>query len=120
MGINLACNKIPTWKFALLLLMLVPAGLFAQAQVISGTITDAATGVPLPGVTVVVKGTTLGSVSDFEGNYTIQVPPDATLQFTYVGYGSTEEVVGERTTIDARLGEVSTELDEIVVIGYGV
>ncbi len=112
-------NKIPTWKFALLLCMLVPASLFAQTTDVTGTITDLETGEALPGVTVVVKGSTIGSVTNFEGNYTITVPLDATLIFTYVGYGPEEVVVGAQTSIDIQLSQVTTELDEIVVIGYG-
>lgn len=112
-------NKIPIWKFVLLLLMLVPASLFAQTSDITGTVTDVATGEPLPGVTIIVKGTTIGAVTNFEGVYAITVPPDASLVLSYVGYGSEEVVVGDQTVIDIQMSEVSTELDEIVVIGYG-
>ncbi len=113
-------NKIPIWKLFLLLLMMVPASLFAQASEITGTITDAANGEPLPGVTIIVKGSTIGTVTDFEGNYSIFVPPNSTLEFTYVGYGPEEAIVGDQTIIDIQMSETSTELDEIVVIGYGV
>lgn len=113
-------TKTPSWKFVFLLLMLVPLSLFAQTTVITGTVTDIASGEPLPGVTVIMKGTTIGAVTNFEGNYSIQVSSDATLVFSYVGYGSEEVAVEDRIIIDIQLGEVTTELDEIVVIGYGV
>lgn len=113
-------KKIPLWKFTLLLLMLLPISLFAQIDQVSGRVTDAVSGEPLPGVTVIVKGTTIGAVTNFEGSYSIDLPPEATLVFTYVGYGAENVVVGEKTIVDVQLTEVSTELDEIVVIGYGV
>jgi len=113
-------KKNPKWKLSLLLLMLVPVSLLSQTTQIKGSITDAATGAALPGVTVIVKGTTVGAVTDFEGNYTIMIPPDATLVFSYVGYSPEEVAVGQLTQIDVQMNEVSTDLDEIVVIGYGV
>ncbi len=113
-------KNIPKWKLMLLLLMLVPAGLFAQTIELTGTITDAETGEALPGVTVIVKGSTLGAVTDFDGKYEITVTPNATLVFSYVGYSTEEVDVGTQTIIDLQLSEASTELDEIVVIGYGV
>ena len=87
-------KKNPKWKLSLLLLMLVPVSLLSQTTQIKGSITDAATGAALPGVTVIVKGTTVGAVTDFEGNYTIMIPPDATLAFSYVGYSPEEVAVG--------------------------
>jgi iron complex outermembrane receptor protein len=113
-------KNFPGILVVFLLWILIPAGVMAQATDITGTITDGATGEPLPGVTVIVKGTTIGAVTDFEGNYTITVPDGSTLVFSYVGYGSQEIEVGTQTVVDAQLTEATTELDEIVVIGYGV
>ncbi|MEP1094671.1 MAG: TonB-dependent receptor [Cyclobacteriaceae bacterium] len=84
---------------------------------VSGKILDE-NGEPLPGVTVVIKGTTSGTITDIDGNYTITVEDDAILVFSFVGFESQEIAVGSRTTIDVVLGG-ATELDEVVVVAYG-
>ena len=112
-------NKIPYWKLALLLFLLAPLNLSAQTQVITGTVTDANTGEPLPGVTVISKGTTAGSVTDLYGNYSLSVVRGAILVFSYVGYASHEILVEDQISIDVQLEEETTELDEVFVIGYG-
>ena len=90
----------------------------SQAQDVSGTVSDA-TG-PLPGASVVVKGTTTGAQTDFDGNYTItDVPADGTLLFSYIGYASQEVAVNGQTTINITLQEDAEALDEVVIIGYG-
>ncbi|MGB7394628.1 MAG: carboxypeptidase-like regulatory domain-containing protein, partial [Pricia sp.] len=91
---------------------------FVQAQEVSGTVSDA-TG-PLPGASVLVKGTTNGTQTDFDGNYTLDgVPEDGTLVFSYIGYAAQEIPVGGQTTIDVTLQEDAQALDEVVIIGYG-
>ncbi len=91
---------------------------FTQAQEVSGTVSDA-TG-PLPGASVVVKGTTTGAQTDFDGNYTLsEVPDDGTLVFSYIGYANQEIAVNGQTTIDVTLEEDAQALDEVVIIGYG-
>ena len=91
-----------------------------QQQTIKGKITDASTGEALPGVSVVVKGTTTGVNSDIDGNFTINVPsPNSTLVFTFVGYLPQEVVVGGRTTIDLALAVDVKALEEVIVVGYG-
>ncbi|RTE54418.1 TonB-dependent receptor [Arenibacter aquaticus] len=88
------------------------------AQEVSGTVSDA-TG-PLPGASVVVKGTTTGAQTDFDGNYTISdVGPNATLVFSYIGYKTQEVVVGNQTTINITMEEDAETLAEVVIIGYG-
>lgn len=99
--------------------------LFAYAvmgqNVITGVITDESTGETLPGVSVVVKGTTVGTITDIDGNYTIEVPSEATLLvFSYVGMVTQEIEIGTQTTIDVILKADVHGLDEVVVIGYGV
>lgn len=90
----------------------------AQAQEVSGTVSDA--NGPLPGASVVVKGTTTGTQTDFDGNYTLEVSSsDAVLVFSYIGYSTQEVAVGGRTTINVVLQEDATALDEVVIIGYG-
>ena len=86
---------------------------------ISGTVTDSQ-GIPLAGVNVLVKGTTNGSITDFDGNYSINVSSDnATLVFSYIGFGTKEIAIEGKTTINVQMEESAAGLDEIVVIGYG-
>ena len=90
-----------------------------QNITVTGTVTDTY-GEPMPGVNVVVKGTTLGSISDFNGKYSISVPGrDAVLVFSYIGYKVQEMVVGNRTAIDVIMEEDTREIEEVVVVGYG-
>jgi len=91
-----------------------------QQLTVKGRITDAATGEGLPGVSVVVKGTTIGVNTDANGNYSISVPSaNSTLEFTYVGYLPQEVLVEGRTTIDLGLAVNVKALEEVVVVGYG-
>ena len=91
-----------------------------QQQEITGTVTDAESGDPLPGATIQVQGTTTGTVTNTEGVYKIEVSDmEATLVFSFVGYQSKTIPINGRTTIDVELEEETTELDEVVVIGYG-
>src|SRR5690606_6282019 len=77
-------------------------------------------GQPLPGVTVVVKGTTQGTVTNSDGAYSISnIPEDALLVFSFVGMHTHEVVVGDQTRIDTRMEEESIGLEEVVAIGYG-
>ncbi len=100
------------------LLLLFPLIALCQERTITGTVTDA-TG-PLPGASVLVKGTSNGTQTDFDGNFTIDnVPVNATLVFSYIGYQTIEENVNERSSIDVELSEDTQALDEVVVIGYG-
>ena len=85
---------------------------------VTGTIIDDA-GVPLPGASVVEKGTTNGTQTDFDGNYTIEVSDDATLIISYIGYSSREVAVSGQSTINVTLSEDASQLDEVVVTGYG-
>ncbi|WP_420401844.1 SusC/RagA family TonB-linked outer membrane protein [Flagellimonas sp.] len=98
-------------------LLLVGQSVFAQTTV-TGNISDAQG--PLSGASVVVKGTAVGAVADFDGNYTITVPEGSnTLEFSYVGYASQEIAINGRTTIDVILQEDAEALREVVVVGYG-
>ncbi|MEJ1223219.1 SusC/RagA family TonB-linked outer membrane protein [Sediminicola sp. 1XM1-17] len=102
-------------------LMLVGAFLcfgLAKAQTVSGTVSDASG--PLPGASVLVKGTTNGTQTDFDGNYTLNnVGGTATLVFSYIGYKPLEVAVNGRSTISITLEEDAQALDEVVIIGYG-
>ncbi len=108
----------------LLLFMLVTFGFtsnsFSQSIRVNGTITDTA-GVPFPGATVTIKSNqSIGVQSDFEGNYSIEVPNKETvLVYSYLGYITQEITVGNQTTINVSLLEGAENLDEVIVIGYG-
>ena len=95
------------------------AGVLSQNITVSGTVTEAETGELLPGVNVVVVGTTQGSITSVDGVYQISVPADAVLRFSYIGYKIQEIPVNGRTEIDVTLEKESTLMDEIVVVGYG-
>ena len=96
--------------------------LFAQTRVITGTITSAVEGEgPIPGVTVQVKGTTIGASTDASGRYSINVPANATtLVFSYIGMKSQEVAIGNRTAINAVLESDLVGLDEVVVTALGI
>jgi TonB-linked SusC/RagA family outer membrane protein len=76
-------------------------------------------GDPLVGATVIVQGTTLGAVTDFNGQYTIEAPEDGVLVFSYTGYKSVEIEINGRSTIDVTMEESIAALEEVVVVGYG-
>ena len=90
-----------------------------QGIAITGTITDE-NGSPLPGVSISIKGTTRGVVTDFNGKYSITVPDkESVLIFSFLGYITQENMVGERIIMDVELYESVSEIEEVVVIGYG-
>ena len=89
-----------------------------QAVEISGTVVDSH-GEPLMGVNVVEVGTTNGTMTDMDGRFTLSVPSNATLQFSYIGYASQSIAVNGQRTINITLEEDSQNLDELVVVGYG-
>lgn len=92
---------------------------FGQNVPVSGTVLDDM-GQPLPGVNVVIKGTTNGTVTDLDGKYSLEVPEDAVLVFTFVGFTTQEVPLNGRSTIDISLAEDLGDLDEFVVVGYGI
>lgn len=95
------------------------SSLWAETIKVSGTVTSASDGEPLIGVSILQVGTTNGTITDIDGNYTITVEMGAMLKFSYVGMDSREvKVTG--TTLDVALMENSEILDEVVVVGYGV
>jgi len=98
-------------------LLLSSSIVFAQKEV-TGTVSDSSG--PLPGASVVVKGTTTGTTTDFDGNYTIDVPNGETiLIFSFLGYNTKEVIVGTQTTINVTLEEDAESLDEVVVTALG-
>lgn len=101
-----------------LFIILFSLGVFAQIT-IRGTVTSSGDQEPLPGVSVVVKGTTIGTVTDVDGNYSLtNIPTNATLVFSFIGFMTIEEIVDNRRTIDVILTESIQIIDEVVVMGY--
>lgn len=93
---------------------------YAQKMTVTGVVVDN-TNFPLPGVNITVKGTTIGTISDLDGKYSIEVPDrNSTLSFTYVGFTSKEIPVNGQTKLTTTLEESTLDLDEVVVVGYGV
>ena len=92
---------------------------FAQEKTVSGTVSDAS-GMPLPGVNILVKGTTNGTQSDFDGNYSITVNVGDVLTYTYVGLKTVEQTVGSSNTINVTMEEDAAVLDEVVVTAFGI
>jgi hypothetical protein len=93
--------------------------LAAQDRTVTGRVTSADDGSAIPGVNIVVKGTTSGATTDGSGRYSIMAPPNATLVFSFIGLQAQEVAVGNRTNIDVRLVSDVTGLGEVVVVGYG-
>lgn len=107
-------SKLLTLLFALLCTTTV----FAQNRSVQGTVTDA-TGEPLIGVNVSVKGTTIGTITNLDGHYGLEVPANGTLVFSYVGY-VTQEVQATQNILNVTLRDDSQALEEVVIVGYGV
>jgi len=105
-----------TWCLALGLLFLTQLT-FAQQKTVTGTVTDGE-GLPLPGVNIVVQGTTNGTQTDFDGNYSINAQVNQVLVFTYVGFEEQQKTVGSASTINVQM-TAGEALDEVVVVGYG-
>lgn len=101
------------------LLLVIGVYLHAQEKTVTGTVLATDSNTPLPGVTVFLKGTTLGVITDLDGNFTIQASPTDTIQFSFVGYLTEEFAVGTQSTINVSLDPDILEMDEVVVVGYG-
>jgi TonB-dependent starch-binding outer membrane protein SusC len=105
-------------KCVLVLLLVANIG-WAQGKNVTGKVTSSDDGAPIPGVNILEKGTTNGSVTDGDGGFKISVGTNATLVFSFVGYAPQEVVVGSQAAINVVLQTDVTSLQEIVVIGYG-
>ena len=90
----------------------------AQEMQITGTVLDE-TDMPLPGVTILLKGTSVGVTTDLDGKYSINAPQDGVLVYSFIGYDPMEMVVGNQSVIDIRMNPNTSDLEEVVVIGYG-
>jgi TonB-dependent starch-binding outer membrane protein SusC len=91
-----------------------------ERRVITGQVMDGEDNFPMPGVSVYIKGTTIGTITDLEGNYSLRIPTDARiLVFSLMGMDTVEEQIGDRDIINVRLFPAQIGLDEVVVVGYG-
>ncbi|MEE9361703.1 MAG: TonB-dependent receptor [Cellulophaga sp.] len=104
--------------FILLVIFCTNLG-FSQSQNITGDIKSSTDGMPLIGVNVLVKGTQDGTVSNFDGNFTINAASNGVLVFSYIGFKTLEVAVNNQTSISVTMEEDTSQLDEIVIVGYG-
>ena len=100
------------------LMLLSSLSVFAQEKSITGKVIDEE-GIPIPSVTVSIKGTSTGTVTDFDGMYSILAKAQDTILFSFIGFESQEVLVGDRNIINITLAENTAELEEVVVVGYG-
>ena len=107
------------FKSTLFLLLMLPMSFFAQ-NTVSGTVTESGTGLPIPGANVIVQGTTNGTVTDFDGNYSINnISEGDVLSFSFLGFSTQKIPYNGQSNLDVQLEENQAALDEVVVIGYG-
>lgn len=104
----------------LFLLSFILSSVYAQNVQVKGTVLSGSDNEPLPGVNVVVKGTAIGGITDLDGNFTLSIPANAVLSFTYIGFKPQEVAVNGRSFLKIILQEDSETLDEVIVVGYGV
>jgi TonB-linked SusC/RagA family outer membrane protein len=106
-------------RYFTVLLILVTTVAWSQSRTVTGKVTSADDGTGLPGVNVLEKGTNNGTVTDVDGNFTVNVADNATLVFSFVGFTSQEIAVGAQTSISVTLASDVRALNEVVVVGYG-
>lgn len=111
-------RNLTRYFYSLLLTLMVMTGAYAQDVTVKGKVNDEQ-GQGLPGVSVVVKGTSVGTVTDLEGNYTVNAPGTSTIVFSFIGYITQEIPLGNKTSLDVKMLTDTKALDEVVVVGYG-
>ncbi|MBA6153670.1 VWA domain-containing protein [Gelidibacter maritimus] len=100
-------------------ILIISVQLQAQQKIISGIVSSSSDGLPLPGASVMIKGTTIGTQTDFDGKYTLLASEGDILQFTYVGFKTQEIKLRKETMLNITLEADNTALEEVVVVGYG-
>ena len=110
--------KIHLWCI-ISMMLLTTASVSAQTKAVKGSVTDAATGEALIGASVVVKGASTGTITDYDGNFSLEMSGRKTLVISYVGYTTKEIAASAGTTVKVSLQPDSKMVDELVVIGYG-
>jgi TonB-linked SusC/RagA family outer membrane protein len=115
---NINIMKINSIKYILFVVSLLFTSMIYSQTKITGKVTDE-NGVPLPGVNIIVKGSQKGTVSDFDGNYSIETSSLGILEYSYIGYVTQDISIGEKTIINVTMEPSMESIDEVVVIGYG-
>ena len=107
-------------KLFIFCLLSILFSVYAQAQdvTVNGKVYDE-NGLPIPGVSILIKGTSKASATDFDGTYQIKVDSKGTLEFSYLGYITSKEAINGRSRVDVRLKPSTESLQEVVVVGYG-
>lgn len=105
--------------FLLLWTLAATTVIYSQQRTVTGRVTDASDGSMLPGVNVIVQGTTRGTVTDVEGTFQVSVSPDETLVFSFIGYQNQTMPVGNRTSLDVAMKPDYLLVNEVIVVGYG-
>ncbi|NHE59228.1 SusC/RagA family TonB-linked outer membrane protein [Cyclobacterium plantarum] len=114
-------NRNFTHYLLLICLLLLQLPLMAQQRSVSGKVTSTEDGGILPGVSIVIEGTTTGTVSDIDGNYSIDVPgPNAVLVYSFIGFASQSRQVGNNQTLNVALSPEAGDLDEFIVTAFGI
>ncbi len=116
----ISMNKLIIRRLMLLVAGVLISGIvFAQQITVTGTVTDAADGLPIPGANILVKGSTVGTATGLDGNFTIQVPEGSVLTFSFMGYLTQEITVVDEGPLNVVLEPDVMAIDEVVTIGYG-
>ena len=106
-------------SFLILMAFMSFTGVYAQELSVTGMVISAEDGLPIPGVSVVIKGTTVGTITDFDGNYSIKGEAGQTLQFSFVGMKQ-QEIKISGPKLDVKMKNDYVGIEEVVAIGYGV
>lgn len=112
-------RTLSKWVWVLLLCLLNTGVLFAQQRLIKGTVKNSF-GEPVPGASILIKGTSSGTVTDVDGKFALTADAANTLVVSFIGFNTVEVVVGAQTELDVMLVESTLDVDEVVVVGYGV
>ena len=107
-----------TLSSLLFVLLFAPILMFGQTTV-TGTVTEQSTAIPLPGVNILIKGTATGTATDFDGKYQISLKNGDIVVFSFVGYNPVEITYAGQSTLNVELTENASQLNEVVIIGYG-
>lgn len=113
-------NSVKLFYLSLLMVLGLTASAIAQTREVSGTVLSGEDNLPLPGVSVLVKGTSSGTVTDIDGKYTVPVSSDdAVLVFSFIGFTTVEIPVGNQNNIEIKLNPDTQSLEEVIIVGYG-
>ncbi len=113
-------DPLKLFSLTILLCLSLFATVFAQSREVSGVVISGEDNLPLPGVSILIKGTTSGTVTDVDGRFKMNVPDEnAVLVLSFIGFEAMEVLVGARTTFDIRLLPDTKSLEEVIVVGYG-